>query len=79
MSTHPTTKSRRRKAFDLAAQADASDQQADAYRKMLALATDLGLEHEMERMAEGVREYEDDAEDRRMQACDLGFDPDDEA
>jgi hypothetical protein len=42
-----------------------------AYREVLALATKLNLEYEMERMAAAITEMEDDANDRRLQAVRL--------
>lgn len=66
-------------AASLAAEADRDQSTADRYAKMLALATELGLEYEVERMGAAVAEYEDSAEALRERALLAGYNPDDYA
>lgn len=68
-----TNRRRRNGAELLARQAEASWAAAESYRKMLALATDLGLEFEMERMAQNEAEMQEDGDLHAEAATLLGY------
>jgi hypothetical protein len=51
---------------------------ADNYRRMLALATELGMEYEIDRMRENAFEYDEAADDLMCDLLGLGYDPDSE-
>ena len=70
-----TNRRRRNGAELLARQAEASWVAAESYRKMLALATDLGLEFEMERMAQNEAEMQEDGDLHAEAATLLGYVP----
>lgn len=70
-----TYRKRRNGAALLARQAEASWAAAESYRKMLALATDLGLEFEMERMAQNEAEMQEDGDLHAEAATLLGYVP----
>lgn len=74
MNLHPTANTPAAQRY--ADRADEASDMADNYRRLQALATELGMTAEATRCGRLVNEYEDDAEENRMSALQHGYDPD---